>query len=148
MMMYKTLAVIIMALAVAACAAPRQAQSPEEQAYLEAATAQPTTFSISAAEAAEAWARAEKWIEQHATMSIKSKSETMIQTLDPPTTSTTRSRNEYGYTVTRQPAGSSYTVTVTCVGNDPSIKPQAEQNAHLLAYFILTGKPTPASLVE
>jgi hypothetical protein len=148
MMMYKTLSVIIMALAVAACAAPRQAQSPAEQAYLDAATAQPTTFSISSAEATAAWERAVKWLEDHATMSIKTKTETMIATLDPPTSSTTGSRNEYGYTVTRQPAGSSYTVTVTCVGNDPSIKPQAEQNAHLLAYFILTGKPTPASLVE
>jgi hypothetical protein len=148
MMMYNTLTVIIMALAVAACAAPRQAQSAEEQAYLDAAKAQPTTFSVSSTESSGAWERAVKWLEEHATMSIKSKSETMIATLDPPTTGTTHSRNEYGYTVTRQPAGSSYTVTVTCVGNDPSIKPQAEQNAHLLAYFILTGKPTPAALVE
>ena len=148
MMMYKTLTAIIMALALAACAAPRQAQSPEEQAYLNAATAQPTTFTISSAESQAAWERALKWLEDHATMGIKSKSETMIATFDPPTTSTTHTRNEYGYTVTRQPAGSSYTVTVTCVGNDPSIKPQAEQNAHLLAYFIVTGKRTPASLVE
>jgi hypothetical protein len=148
MMMYRTLAVIIMALALAACAAARKAQSTEEQAYLDAAVAQPTTFSISSAESPAAWERALKWVEDHATMGIKSKSETMIATFDPPTASTTHNRNEYGYTVTRQPAGSSYTVTVTCVGNDPSIRPQAEQNAHLLAYFILTGKPTPASLVE
>jgi hypothetical protein len=148
MMIYKTLTVIIMALALAACAAPRQAQSAEEEAYLNAATAQPTTFSIPSTESSAAWERALKWLEDHATMGIKSKSETMIATFDPPTTGTTNSRNEYGYTVTRQPAGSSYTVTVTCVGNDPSIKPHAEQNAHLLAYFILTGKPTPASLVE
>lgn len=132
-----------LALVAIGCTGPRKAASPESTAYLAEAMRQPLTFTLPMDQTNAAWARAQTWISQHARPKIKTVTEFVIQTEDPPEMIV-----EYGYSVTKQPLDYGATFTVSAKPGNSLRAKQADQNAHLLAYHMASGKPTPADLVE
>lgn len=105
--------------------------------------AHPTTFTIPKTLAADAWGRAQSWIGKYGSMKIQTVSDFVIETYNP-----TESALKYGYSITKTPSTDSVEINVECQSGNMFDAASALQNAHLLAYFIDTGKPTPIGLIN
>jgi hypothetical protein len=125
------------------CGSIKSAKTPVEQEYLDAAMAHPTTFVIAKSVTADAWGRAQSWIGKYGSMKIQTVSDYVIETYNP-----TKDALKYGYTITKTPSADSVEIDVKCQSGNMFDGASAIQNAHLLAYFINTGKPTPIGLIN
>ena len=142
-MFNRILLAAIMAIALNGCSATRQAQSPESGAYLADASRQSLSIPVGKDRAEELWARAQIWISEHSRMRLGMVTDYVIQTETP-----SERKPDYQYSVTKAPSPEGFTITVRCTTEHWVSKKQADQNAQLLAYYIATGRPTPADLVH
>lgn len=76
-------------------------------------------------------------------MKIQTVSDYVIATYNP-----TQNELKYGYSITKTPGSDSVEIDVKCQSGNMFDGSSAVQNAHLLAYFISTGKPTPTGLIN
>lgn len=133
----------ILAMLLTSCGSVKSAKTPAEQEYLDAAMIHPTTFTIPKSASGDAWGRAQSWIGKYSSMKIQTVSDYVIETYNP-----TKNELDYGYSVTKTPTTDSVEIEVKCASGNMFDGASAVQNAHLLAYFVDTGKPTPSGLIN
>ena len=107
------------------------------------AMATPLEFSVHRSQALETWDRALNFVDRYSSMKLRSVTDSVIQTYDPPdqtqvpqTSAPTPIR--YGYSVSRTALADSIRIEVNCVASAPG-GTEAGKNAHIAAYYILTG---------
>lgn len=84
-----------------------------EKAELERATASGTRFSIPREAAADAWGRAQVFVQQHSSMKIQTVSEYVIETFNP----APAPGQAFGYSITRSPTGDSFAFEIRCASS-------------------------------
>ena len=115
--------------------------SHEEQTSLTLAMATPLEFTVHRSLGLETWDRALTFVDRYSTMKLRSVTESTIQTYDAPAQPSPAEAPgpvRYGYTVARTAAGDSIQIQVSCVASAPGGE-EAGKNAHIAAYYILTG---------
>ena len=129
--------VVILVLALlAGCATTSMLKlTPEERTYLEKAKAFPLEFTIPKSEADEAWGRAQSFIGRFSSMKLQTVTDFVIQTYNPRSTDV-----DFGYYVTKTPMGDKVQITVQCNTGNVFAEEDANNNAHILAYYIKTGE--------
>lgn len=117
----------------------------EEQASMTLVMATPLSFSVPRDRAIETWDRAQTFLDRYSSMALRSSNESMIQSYDPPkppqlpgTVDTTPIR--FGYSFSRSAIADSIRLNVGCITNREMAQTDADTNAHIAAYFVLTGK--------
>lgn len=116
--------------------------SPSESSYMERANACPLIFIIDKTEEEAAWGRAQSWLVKHSSMKIQTVTNFIIQTYTPAGRGV-----DYGYNIIKTLMKDEVQIEVQCGSQNPFAVKDAKNNAHLLAYFIKTGDPTPSRLV-
>jgi hypothetical protein len=117
--------------------------SADEQASMQTAMAQPLIFVVAREHAIDSWDRAQDFVNRYSTMKLHTGTDSLVTTYEQPpadpTALQTSSTIRYGYSVSRarDPEGVRY--QVQCAPSNPSGSKDAEQNAHIAAYYILTG---------
>jgi hypothetical protein len=125
------------------CASARL--SEEEMTYLERAWGTHLVFTVSKENAEEVWARIQSFIGRYSSTEIRIATDYVIDTYEP------RGFFDYGYHAVRTPKGDDFEFSIRCVGyNVLGVKTLTEKNdedcnrnAHLLAYFALSGEELP-----
>ena len=132
-------AIVVVLLVVCAmgCAATSDL-TPDQQQYLQSAMATPLDFTMPKVEADEAWKRALDFIQRFSSLRLQQMSEHVIRTYDPTSFSI-----PFGYYVRRVPLGNADRFTVECMCSTMSLNDETLQNAHILAYYMKTGKLDP-----
>lgn len=98
----------------------------QEKEYFDEVMTFPTTFTLPNSEAEAAWGRAKSFVAQYRIM-------------EPHTYWIS-----YGYNVSRTPMGDKTQFTVECTSDHANNKSREQENAHLLAYYMATGKLDPS----
>lgn len=129
---------------------PPKGEGPEDAAYLKAAMATPLTFTVPAEKSEETWSRINSFISKHSSMKIQTASDYIIETYNP-------GAGQFAYSANRATRGDAAEFTVACVSGGPIVlyfkgfahqEKQAEHNAHLLAYFAVTGEVRETLVVK
>jgi hypothetical protein len=97
----------------------------------------PLHFAIPNNEAELAWGRAQSYIGRFSSMKLQVATDYVIQTYNP------ESAWEFGYTATRTPGINHALFDVGCQTGGTLGADEAEQNAHIFAYYIKTGLAPP-----
>jgi hypothetical protein len=118
-----------------------KAQPGEEAAYLKEAVDTPLVFTAPKDKSDEIWGRINAFIGKYSSMKIQTASNYIIETFNP------SNLLEFGYSANRAPKGDDVEFTVSCFTGVGS-KNIPTQNAHLLAYYALTGKIIPRLIVQ
>jgi hypothetical protein len=120
----------------------------EERAYLKRVMKTPIVFTVPNEKAEEIWGRIHSFIGRYSSMEIWIATDYVIQTYEP------RGFFDYGYIVVRTPKEDDFEFSIECMGisvlktlttktitnkNDKV----CNRNAHLLAYFALSGEEVP-----
>lgn len=131
---------------------------PDQAAFLERAMAQPLSFEIPKAEAADAWSRAQAFVAQHSSMKVQTVSDAIVQTYTPTLTMGDMGMNSisivYGYNITKTGARDRVRISVEpmaspCQYKKDLVAQTAARNAHLAAHFIKTGElPFPELVIK
>lgn len=111
------------------------ATTPEETDYLSKINAMPLIFRVPKEQAEDAWGRIQSWISRYASMKIQTVSDYAIETYNPE-----QSAIDYGYRASRAPMGEETEFTITCFCGNFLYGKQVKINAHILAYYALTGE--------
>lgn len=119
--------------------------SPEQKAYVDTVMRQPTTFRVSKAQAEETWGRGQSFIGQHSSMKIQVATDYVLQTYNP---SDQSYGIDYGYYLTRTPAGEDVGFNVRCLTNNMFAGGDANRNAHILAHYMVTGELPYPGLIQ
>lgn len=123
--------------------------NPAQQKALNEAMAQPLEFSVSKSASDAAWGRATEFLASHSSMKLQTTTDYLLQTYnsttdEPDILGGTMGHVRYSYSVTRRPDDSAFKFKVNCSGPAVYIREEIEKaenrNAHILAYFIATGK--------
>jgi hypothetical protein len=115
---------------------PPIAITPEESDYLSKVNTTPLIFRAPKDQAQEVWGRINGWIGKYSSMKIQTASDYVVETYNP-----TDFASPYGYSASRSPLGNEYEFTIRYSTSNPYYyKKQAELNAHVLAYYALTGE--------
>jgi len=124
----------------AACAvymdqAPK-ATTPNESAYLEKAMSTPLTFTVLKDKAEEVWSRINVFISKYSSMKIQVANAYNVETFNP------MDAISYGYSASKLQKGEEFEFTIACFtgGAFGGQKNRPAQNAHVLAYYALTGE--------
>lgn len=118
--------------------------------YLKAATAQPLSFELPKAKSEEAFGRASEFLVNYSSMKLQIATDFVLQTFNPALGAANMGRLDsgtasYGYGVSRRPVGDKVLFKVECFSlshamYQKQIDASSARNAHILAYFIATGK--------
>ena len=110
--------------------------APADLDYLTKALAMPLTFSVPNAKAEEVWGRINVFISKYSSMKIQIATNYNVETYNP------TDIIEYGYSASRLLKGDETEFTVNCFsgGSFGQVKNIPNQNAHILAYYALTGE--------
>ena len=92
----------------------------------------PLRFSVIKDKTAEPWDRAKKFVKRFNSMKIQTDTDVMLETYDPV------NKMDFGYSVAKIAMGHDVQFIVKC--NSPSQIEKAYRNAHVLAYYMATGK--------
>ena len=116
--------------------------SADEQSLLQSAMDTPLTFVVPRDQAIASWDRASDFVQRYSTMKLRSVTDSLITVYDAPSVTPTienASSIRFGYSVGRSkdPGGIRY--TVQCTPSSTVGQKDAEQNAHLAAYYVKTG---------
>ncbi len=106
----------------------------KQDAYI-AAMRQPLVFKINIEDEKNAWGRAQSFIGRFSSMKLQIVTDYVLQTYNP-----TEASVRYGYTVTKSPVDNRIEISVECVSGNIFATKEASTNAHMLAYYIATGK--------
>jgi len=141
-------AVGLLSLAALSCASGSVFQlSLEEQVALREAMDTPLDFVVPRERSIASWDRAREFIDRYSTMKLRSTTDSVLVSYDSPMYSSdpppsVRGSNlHYGYSIvrSRDPAGGGTKIAVQGTSSSDLGKKDAEQNAHIAAYYILTG---------
>jgi hypothetical protein len=117
----------------------------EEQASMTLAMATPLSFAVPRDRSMETWDRAQTFLDRYSTMTLRTSTDSLLQRYDPPrpyqqpgmeTTEPIR----FGYSFSRAAFADSIRITVGCKTNRDIAESDADKNAHIAAYFVLTGR--------
>lgn len=120
--------------------------SEAQKSYLAKAMAQPLEFDSDKSKSDEIWGRATEFVANHSSMKIQIATDFLIETYNPTSTETYGGTEmAYGYKVSRRPIGSKVHISVTCVSTFHAmylkeLEATRDRNAHILAYFLVTGE--------
>lgn len=121
--------------------------TPEEQAYLDKALNTPLTVTIPKEISDDAWGRIQVFIARYSDMKFQTSTEFVIDTYKPTEGKTKFGSNtNYGYSANRLPMGDQVEIQVNCMVPPLFSKKSARHNAHILAYFAVTGELMPQLL--
>ena len=139
-------AVGLLSLAALSCASGSVFQlSLEEQVSLREAMDTPLDFAVPRERSIESWDRAREFIDRYSSMKLRSTTDSVLVSYDSPTYSPdpspgSRGSNlHYGYNITRSRDPLGVRIKVQCTPSSDLATKDAEQNAHIAAYYILTG---------
>ncbi|TMQ59423.1 MAG: hypothetical protein E6K76_04985 [Candidatus Eisenbacteria bacterium] len=131
---------------VLSCAASSVFQlSGDEQASLHLAMGTPLTFTVPRERSLQTWDRAHAFVDRYASMKLRSVTDSMLVTYDPPTYAQVPAPVEagssirFGYTVSRTSLADGIQIAVTCTASSKLGEKDADQNAHIAAYYIMMG---------
>jgi hypothetical protein len=139
--MCSPLVAVLLAITLGSCSG--STLTPEEKEYQERAMNHPTVFTLLKSEERQVWERAVSWIRTYSNMPLAELTPTVIKT-----DAAGEGRDfelSFGYEVTKKDVGEDrIEVLVKCATNHMFYGEQADENAHLLAYYIATGEvPSP-----
>ncbi|MGM0530438.1 MAG: hypothetical protein ACQER7_03730 [Bacteroidota bacterium] len=116
----------------------------EEQAYLNKAQNHPLTFEIDSSNIDKAWGRAQSFIGKYSSMKLQNVTDYVIQTYYPQMNDA-----NFGYKVTKtELENGSFELSVNCITGNMFTMKSAEKNAHVLAYYIKTGKRPSSNIIS
>jgi len=140
-------AALILALAVLSCASSAMFQlSADEEASLRQAMDAPLTFVVPRDHSLEAWDRAQDYVNRYSSMKLRSVTDSVLVTYDSPTYQQVPvpvqagSSIRYGYSVSRTSDPEGIRIAVQCAPSSTLGQKDADQNAHIAAYYIQTGR--------
>jgi hypothetical protein len=137
-----TIAPLALALCIP-CAAASQSSFSTDPSYLESALKWPTYFGVSSGEFDDVWQRARTWA---ATFGKGAFIDGDVEI-----TSTRPSSSANGsltLRVTSSETFGGFRISVEVIANEGGEGEEAARVAHLLAYYLATGKPIPGELVS
>jgi len=120
--------------------------SEDEQASLNLAMGTPLTFTVTRDRSLETWDRAHAFVDRYNSMKLRSVSDSVLLTYEPPTyeqvpaPAAAGSSIRFGYTVARSSVVGGIQIAVTCTPSSKLGEKDADQNAHIAAYYIMTGR--------
>jgi hypothetical protein len=136
----------ILAAGVLSCAAQSVFQlSGDEQAALSLAMNTPLTFTVPRDRSLQTWDRAHEFVDRYNSMKLRSITDSVIVTYDSPTYVQDPSPVEpgssirFGYTVSRTSRADGIQIAITCTPSSKLGEKDADQNAHIAAYYIMMG---------
>jgi len=109
-------------------------QTDHDKAELEKAMANELVVSLPSKKAARAWGRAQGFIGRFCRLKLRIVTDYVIQT-DPPTAA-----NEISYSLSRTDGGDRVEIQIQASAGSPRFEPAANQNAHILSYYVATGE--------
>lgn len=112
-----------------------------DNSYLVNVMDTPLTFLIPKDKAEDAWSRIHLFIAKYATLKIHTSTQDSIETSTPQgmsATDMTFGTVQFSYSAARLQKGAQFEVSVLC--DSPNMKNAAARNAHILAYYALTGE--------
>lgn len=119
--------------------------SNDERTSLGLALAQPLTFTVERYRSLEAWDRVHDFVNRYSTMKLRSVTDSLVITYEAPTYTQSPSPVEsgagirFGYTVSRSSITEGIRIGVKCSPSSKLGEKDADQNAHIAAYYISTG---------
>jgi hypothetical protein len=117
--------------------------SADEQASLSQAMSGQLTFVVPREHAIDSWDRAQDFLDRYSTMKLRSSTDSLMTSYEQPPTDPNQIQSassvRYGYSVTRSRDVDGIRYVVQCTPSNPSGAKDADQNAHLAAYYIRTG---------
>jgi hypothetical protein len=137
-------AALALALAVVSCASMQL--SDDEQAALQEAMNDPTTFVVPRDHALSTWDRAQDFIDRYSTMKLRSSNDSLLVSYDAPVYQTdpapveSASGIRFGYKVARRNDPDGIQIIVECTPSSKLGANDADRNAHIAAYYIRTGQ--------
>ena len=139
-------AVGLLSLAALSCASGSVFQlSLEEQVALREAMDTPLKFVVPRERSIASWDRAREFIDRYSSTKIRSTTDSVLVSYDTPVYSPdpapgSRGSNvHFGYNIARSWDPEGVRIVVQCTPSSDLAKKDAEQNAHIAAYYILTG---------
>jgi hypothetical protein len=107
--------------------------------------ATPLNFSVPRDRAMETWDRAQTFLDRYSTMSLRTSTDSLMQSYDPPKAyqppgMETNEPIRFGYSFSRNAFADSISLNVGCKTNRDIAESDADKNAHIAAYFVLTGR--------
>lgn len=123
----------------ASCTMAPAPKTTAEKIYLDRVMSTPLVFTIPKENNEDTWGRIQSFIGKYSSMKIQTATDFVIETYNP-----SESDVKYGYSVTKTPIGDEYEIEVRCYcGNIFVSEKTIAQNAHILAYYALTGEVMP-----
>jgi len=118
---------------------PNIQTTPREQAYLQRALRTPLQFKVEKEKDDIVWGRINSWISRFSSMKVQVANDYMIQTYNPVGFLIPK----FGYTASRIPMGDKTGFEIRCSYSGQFSENTANQNAHILAHYALTGEVIP-----
>lgn len=128
---------MIMVFIIGACAA-RVPLTQEQRDFAGRANNYPTSFTLPNEQAEEAWGRAQVFIATYSNMKLQIATQYVLQTFNP-----VGNWPRYGYNVTRMQSAGETQFAVQCMCSNMFNGKQAQQNASMLSYYMVTGELEP-----
>ena len=116
--------------------------SADEQNLLQQAMNTPLTFVVPRDQTIASWDRVTDFVDRYSTMKLRSVTDSLVTTYEQPAVTPTieaASSIRYGYTVRRSKDPDGIRYSVQCTPSSTVGQKDADQNAHLGAYYIETG---------
>lgn len=137
-------AAFILTLGAISCASSFQL-SADEQSALREAMDTPLTFIVPRDRSLESWDRAQDYINRYSTMKLRSVTDSVLVTYETPVYQQdpapvqSGSSIRFGYSISRASDPAGIRITVQCTPSSTLGQKDADQNAHIAAYYIKTG---------
>ena len=120
--------------------------SDQEQASLRLAMDTPLMLVVPRDRSLQTWDRAHEFVNRYSTMKLHSATDSTVLTYETPTYQSVPSPVEsgsnirFGYTVSRASVPEGIRYAVKCTPSSTLGDKSADQNAHIAAYYIMTGR--------
>ncbi|HXL14960.1 MAG TPA: hypothetical protein VN972_02660, partial [Methylomirabilota bacterium] len=138
-------AAVILAFAAISCASSFEL-SADEKASIAMAMDTPLAFVVPRERSIETWDRAQEYITRYSSAKLRSLTDSVLVTYDSPTYSQVPSPVEsgsgirFGYSFSRSRNSEGIRIAVQCTPSSKLGEKDADQNAHIAAYYIKTGR--------
>jgi hypothetical protein len=138
----RTLPILLLAAVALSCSSAFQL-SADDEAILREAMDLPLTFVVPRDHAIDSWDRAVDFVDRYSTMTLRTATDSVLTTYETPPLDLaalpTATRVRFGYSVRRYRDFGGIGYTVQCTPSSKTGEKDADQNAHLMAYYIQTG---------
>ncbi len=136
---------LILAFAAISCASSFDL-SADEQTSLAQAKDAPLVFVVPRERSIETWDRAQEYINRYSSAKLRNVTDSLLVTYDSPTYQQVPSPVEsgsgirFGYSFSRSRDPEGIRISVECTPSSKLGEKDADQNAHIAAYYIKTGR--------